>query len=392
MSAYEKSAKDTKSAATSGTTDPKLLRLFALYENLTRFVMPLSTVLTDRDFPATPITQSNNIVDISNVGLKQFWNLRTHMQNASQLATANYPETLDRIFIIGAPSFFPTVWGWIKRWFDPITTSKIFILSQAEMKSTLESFIEPANIPQKYGGELDFQWGDLPKYDAAALNEVIEWKNGHKDFPEGPMFWHDKGSYIELEACGSVDGKPRSEIVCTVRKTATEKEAEFEKRDQEDLALGRPPTRTGRSQGASLLKIPTLDDAANRKQAEDDAAGVKRPELETFYTAQEDLPTVNVQNSEGGAEGAKVDADAGAQRPLINSNPSQVSTIKEDLSGEHDQTHSAVVPGKEGRRHSVGSHKSIKSHKSFGSRKSQEVSKLGKMMNKLHFKKSPEEQ
>src|SRR5438034_8056022 len=27
--------------------------------------------------------------------------------------------------IIGAPSFFPTVWGWIKRWFDPVTTSKI---------------------------------------------------------------------------------------------------------------------------------------------------------------------------------------------------------------------------------------------------------------------------
>jgi hypothetical protein len=100
MAAYEKSAVNTKTKApTDGNTSPKLLRLFALYENLVRFVMPLCTALTDRDHPSTPITQSNNIVDISGVGLKQFWNLRTHMQDASTLATAHYPETLDRIFV-----------------------------------------------------------------------------------------------------------------------------------------------------------------------------------------------------------------------------------------------------------------------------------------------------
>lgn len=99
----------------------KLLRLFALYENLTRFVFPLCTAVASRPHPDTPISQSNNIVDIAGVGLWQFWNLKAHMQDASQLAQAHYPETLDRIFIVGAPSFFPTVWGWIKRWFDPVT-------------------------------------------------------------------------------------------------------------------------------------------------------------------------------------------------------------------------------------------------------------------------------
>jgi len=100
---------------------PKMLRLFALYENLVNFALPLCSTLPDRQFPETPVSQSNNIVDISNVGLRQFWSLKNHMQDASQLATAHYPETLDRIFVIGAPSFFPTVWGWVKRWFDPIT-------------------------------------------------------------------------------------------------------------------------------------------------------------------------------------------------------------------------------------------------------------------------------
>lgn len=123
LNAKAVAANDTagKARAITSKVPPKMLRLFALYENLCRFVLPLCSAIPDRPHTETPISQSNNIVDISHVGLKQFWNLKAHMQDASTLATAHYPETLDRIFIIGAPSFFPTVWGWIKRWFDPIT-------------------------------------------------------------------------------------------------------------------------------------------------------------------------------------------------------------------------------------------------------------------------------
>lgn len=107
MAAYAKSSAKTTvgsshhqhSKSNATTTPPRLLRLFALYENLVQFIMPLCSNLRDRDQPDTPISQSNNIVDISGVGLKQFWNLRSHMQDASTLATAHYPETLDRIFV-----------------------------------------------------------------------------------------------------------------------------------------------------------------------------------------------------------------------------------------------------------------------------------------------------
>lgn len=54
---------------------PKMLRLFALYENLCRFVLPLCSTVPDRPYPETPISQSSNIVDISNVGLRQFCTL-----------------------------------------------------------------------------------------------------------------------------------------------------------------------------------------------------------------------------------------------------------------------------------------------------------------------------
>jgi len=102
MSAYTKNAEKTRApsvtAATKNQTPPRLMRLFALYENLTKFVMPLCSNLPRMD-EGTPIVCSNNIVDITGVGLRQFWNLKSHMQDASTLATDNYPETLDRIFV-----------------------------------------------------------------------------------------------------------------------------------------------------------------------------------------------------------------------------------------------------------------------------------------------------
>ena len=62
----------------------------------------------------TPICSVVTIVDFENVSFKSLWSLRGHLQEASGLATANYPETLHITAVVNAPSFFPTVWGWIK--------------------------------------------------------------------------------------------------------------------------------------------------------------------------------------------------------------------------------------------------------------------------------------
>ncbi|KAK2774796.1 hypothetical protein FQN52_006087 [Onygenales sp. PD_12] len=225
MAAYSSGASSTATSAThaSSKVPGRLLRLFALYENMQRFVVPLCTSMPGRPHPETPIVNTTNIVDISGVGLKQFWNLKGHMQDASVLATAHYPETLDRIFIIGAPAFFPTVWGWIKRWFDPVTTSKIFILSASEVKSTLSSFMDPANIPKQYGGELEWQWGDMPSLDEPAKEiassmaqigprgdkeipaDVEDVGDTRQEFVKGPVRWN--GDSVDI--LGSVGGAER---------------------------------------------------------------------------------------------------------------------------------------------------------------------------------------
>ncbi|CAK7203164.1 hypothetical protein SEUCBS139899_005894 [Sporothrix eucalyptigena] len=228
ISAYEKTANNTYSKAppssASDKTPAKLLRLFALYENLTRFAQPLCTEMPDRDYAVTtPITLSTNIVDVSGVSLRQFWNLKGHMQAASTLATAHYPETLDRIFIIGAPMFFSTVWGWIKRWFDPVTVSKIFILGHHEVLPTLLTFIDIKNIPKQYGGELEFNWGEMPNLDPA-IRERASWEQGFDSFPKGPMYWRPlpvaegEPEKYECIAVGSENQVERLVRVCTIPK------------------------------------------------------------------------------------------------------------------------------------------------------------------------------
>ncbi|KAH7097806.1 CRAL/TRIO domain-containing protein [Auriculariales sp. MPI-PUGE-AT-0066] len=227
-------------ASKHGETPAKMLRLFALYENLTRFVMPLCSIAPDRANPQTPITQSNNIVDITGVGLRQFWNLRSHMQDASQLATAHYPETLDRIFVIGAPSFFPTVWSWIKKWFDPITVSKVFILpgEKAEVYAILSKYIDDENIPTQYGGKMHFQFGDMPSLDKE-LSSIVQWGEGaavrvhqadtaehktngdataafyahqeEKTLPHGPIFWERSTTGPGSVSNGAASGEQQAQ-------------------------------------------------------------------------------------------------------------------------------------------------------------------------------------
>ncbi|KAI0538063.1 CRAL-TRIO domain-containing protein [Xylaria digitata] len=268
---YEKSTETTYSKAkTDGKTPPKLLRLFALYENLTRFVQPLSSECVDRENPETPITLSTNIVDISHVSLRMFWNLKAHMQAASQLATAHYPETLDRIFIIGAPYFFSTVWGWIKRWFDPVTVSKIFILSDHDVLPVLTTFMDLEDIPKNYGGKLEWSFFDEPAYDDE-IKRIVKWENGYTNFPPGPCYWQptEDGTRLECLAVGSKDGQERKERVCTVPKAFPPKS---------DTAT-ETPVENGEKEEASAT---TSEEAATEATAKEPLARPENAEASTL--------------------------------------------------------------------------------------------------------------
>lgn len=112
-----------------------------------------------------------------------------------------YLLTCDQI--IGAPAFFPTVWSWIKRWFDPVTVSKIFVLRKDEVKPTLLKFMDASAFPKKYGGELDWEFGDLPNPEPEIL-QALE-KDGNQGWIRGPALWLKN----RRVAVGSENGKLR---------------------------------------------------------------------------------------------------------------------------------------------------------------------------------------
>ena len=85
----------------------------ALYEYMTRFTLPLCSHLSHATSP-TPISSTTSIIDLGDASFTSLWQLRHHLQEASSLSTANYPETLHHVAIVNSPSFFPTIWRWIK--------------------------------------------------------------------------------------------------------------------------------------------------------------------------------------------------------------------------------------------------------------------------------------
>jgi hypothetical protein len=229
--------------------------------------------------------------------------------------------------IIGAPSFFPTVWGWIKKWFDPITTSKIFIIAQSDVKKTLEAFIDPVNIPKKYGGQLDFEFGHQPSLDPH-LKSVLQWEGNRTEFPEGPMYWEPIGDgKIKAIARGTLaGGKERHEEVCVVTRTLPEepvvKQAGSSQPIRPDLisaptetevlttTTGEAAAPVATSELTPQKDVPapvTTSELTPHKDApapETDATEVdagkivppSRPEPQSFVTAHESLPQVGDMN------------------------------------------------------------------------------------------------
>ncbi|KAG2144171.1 CRAL/TRIO domain-containing protein [Suillus bovinus] len=160
-------------------SDRRYQRIVVLYEAMTRFVLPLCCHLA----APTPVSSVTTIIDLEQVSLSAMWSLRSHLQVASTMATANYPETLGTIAIVNSPSFFPTIWNWIKTWFDEGTRNKIHILGK-DPGPTLRSLIDERDIPQAYGGQLPWKFEDDPDLDDA-IKEVIG------EMPKGPVLFVD---------------------------------------------------------------------------------------------------------------------------------------------------------------------------------------------------------
>ncbi|KAJ5360799.1 hypothetical protein N7517_009990 [Penicillium concentricum] len=195
---------------------PDMLQLASVYhDNLIRFILPLCSMMTDRPKPSIPVTNSIYIVDASNLGLKQAWGLRFFAQEISWLLSTCYPETIQRVFVCNAPSYYRTVWKYLKGWVDPYTAEKIVVLLEAEVLPALREYIDDVNIPTKFGGKFQFTHGMLPDLD----NNIQRLLNSDSStsLPPGPLKWiQDSDGRRTALAVGRKAGSERSGTIATV--------------------------------------------------------------------------------------------------------------------------------------------------------------------------------
>ncbi|KAE8655983.1 Phosphatidylinositol/phosphatidylcholine transfer protein SFH1 [Hibiscus syriacus] len=171
----------------------------------------------------------------SNHGLKSFTKSARELIILLQKTDGdNYPETLNRMFIINAGSGFRLLWNSVKSFLDPKTTSKINVLGNKYQSKLLE-IIDESELSEFNGGTCtcDDQGGCMLSdkgtwKDPKILKiKIILRKNGClASISERPVDFTDDNKWIEMDgnAMGNFHLALADEVLSSIEEKKTAKE------------------------------------------------------------------------------------------------------------------------------------------------------------------------
>ncbi|XP_018442165.1 phosphatidylinositol/phosphatidylcholine transfer protein SFH5 isoform X1 [Raphanus sativus] len=141
-----------------GKVDPaKLMQVTTLERYIRYHVREFEKTISIK-FPACCIAvkrhidSSTTILDVQGVGLKNFSKpARDLIIQLQKIDNDNYPETLQRMFIINAGPGFKLLWGSVKSFLDPKTVTKIHVVGNKYQNKLLE-IIDASQLPDFLGG------------------------------------------------------------------------------------------------------------------------------------------------------------------------------------------------------------------------------------------------
>ncbi|KAF2111067.1 putative phosphatidylinositol/phosphatidylcholine transfer protein [Lophiotrema nucula] len=211
---YHKSRNMPHSTSTDqSSTLSATQRAFATYDTLTRFVLPLCSAMRDRPNPESPVSSTIYLVDASQLTIKQALDVRNYAQDITKLLATCFPEVIDTIYVLNAPSYFSKIWYLVKRFVDPNTASKLVILTSEEVLPTLTQTIDLENIPVQYGGGFSFKQGMVPELDLG-LRERLEWFGTKEGMvPTGPLKWRIGVQGRRVGVAVGTEGGEQREVV-----------------------------------------------------------------------------------------------------------------------------------------------------------------------------------
>lgn len=123
------------------------------------------------------VETSCTILDLKGISITTATQVYSYIREASNIGQNYYPERMGKFYVINAPFGFSAVFNVIKRFLDPVTVDKIFVLGSKYQTELLKQ-VPPQNLPVKFGGKSESEGG-------VELADDGPWRDAKYVGPEG---------------------------------------------------------------------------------------------------------------------------------------------------------------------------------------------------------------